>query len=79
MERAKWAIAMDVGSEFVPFTDIISDIVLLIAVWPDTEVLAPDKVQGCGERVLWWEGIAKESKIAKRTLLESSTGDTKIC
>lgn len=46
-------VAIDVACEFVPFTDILSDVILLVAVWPDTEVIAPDDINGCGERTLW--------------------------
>lgn len=53
MSKAAWAIGIDVACEFVPFTDIVSDVILLASVWPRTEVIAPDDVNGCGERALW--------------------------
>lgn len=53
MNKAAWAIGFEVACEFVPFTDIVSDVILLIAVWPRTAVIAPDDVDGCGERALW--------------------------
>lgn len=53
MYRFTWVVAADVACEFVPFTDILSDVILLVSVWPSTRVVAPDSVEGCGERTLW--------------------------
>lgn len=53
MYRPNYLVALDVACEFVPFTDIISDIFLLTSVWPSTEVVAPSDVVGCHERTLW--------------------------
>lgn len=51
--KAMYVVAFDVALEFVPFTDIVSDIILLWAVWPRTEVFAPSDMEECGERALW--------------------------
>ena len=53
MYRPSYLVAFDVACEFVPFTDIVSDIFLLASVWPSTEVIAPSDVVGCGGRALW--------------------------
>eukprot|EP00903_Cladosiphon_okamuranus_P009844 g9355.t1 len=58
MNKAAWVIAIDVACEFVPFTDIVSDVILLASVWPRTEVVAPDDVNGCGERALWYLALS---------------------
>lgn len=43
------ALALDV----MPFTDLGSDVYLLIQVWPKTELLAPTDVEGCRDQSLW--------------------------
>ncbi|CAM9368207.1 unnamed protein product [Ectocarpus sp. 12 AP-2014] len=58
MNKTTWVIAIDIACEFVPFTDILSDVILLIAVWPRTAVVAPDDVEGCGERALWYLALS---------------------
>ncbi|CAN0063201.1 unnamed protein product, partial [Hapterophycus canaliculatus] len=56
--KAMWVIAFDVALEFVPFTDIVSDVILLVAVWPRTEVIAPSDMGECGERALWYLALS---------------------
>lgn len=53
MDRVGYLVAVDVACEFLPFTDLISDVILLVAVWPSTKVVAPSDVSSCGERALW--------------------------
>lgn len=53
MDKATLFIALDVAAEFVPFTDVVSDILLLLSVWPSTRVVAPSDVDSCEERALW--------------------------
>lgn len=53
MRSVSWLVAANVATDFLPFTDIVSDVVLLASVWPSTEMIAPDNIEGCGERALW--------------------------
>lgn len=46
-------VALNVAYEFVPFTDLVSDIVLLISAWSSTRVIAPSDVDSCEQRALW--------------------------
>lgn len=51
-----WAVFVewiDVVTQMLPFTDLGSDIYLLVLVWPGTKISAPSDLGSCEQEALW--------------------------